>query len=79
MNLSDRLNKRRERNPKKIEPDKIAMNAILAKLSEPSTIRGIISLLGAFGITINPELLPHITAAVLAAVGIVNVVRKEKK
>lgn len=55
------------------------MNAIVNKLTEPSTIRGIIALLGAVGITVQPEYHEHIVAAVLALIGIINVWRKERK
>lgn len=59
----------------KLEP----MKLLLDKLAEPSTIRGIIALLGAVGITVQPEYHEHIIAAVLALIGIINVWRKESK
>jgi hypothetical protein len=55
------------------------MKIVLQKLTEPSTIRGVIALLGAFGITVQPEYHEHIIAAVLALLGIINVWRKESK
>ena len=68
----ERLN-RRKPNPTK------PMKMMIEKLTEPSTIRGIIALLGAFGITVQPEYHEHIIAAVLALIGIINVWRKEPK
>jgi hypothetical protein len=55
------------------------MKMMIEKLTEPSTIRGIIALLGAFGITVQPEYHEHIIAAVLALIGIINVWRRESK
>jgi len=65
-------------NRKKPNPIKL-MKMMIEKLTEPSTIRGIIALLGAFGITVQPEYHEHIIAAVLALIGIINVWRKESK
>ena len=67
----ERLNRRKT---KPIKP----MKMMIEKLTEPSTIRGIIALLGAFGITVQPEYHEHIIAAVLALIGIINVWRKER-
>lgn len=71
------LRRQRQRNPKKIKPTPIIMNAVLSKLLEPSTIRGLISLAGAFGIAIHPELVPHIVTVVMGINGLINVWRKE--
>jgi len=68
----ERLNHKK---PNPVKPMKI----VLQKLTEPSTIRGVIALLGAFGITVQPEYHEHIIAAVLALLGIINVWRKESK
>jgi hypothetical protein len=68
----ERLNRKK---PNPVKPMKI----MIQKLTEPSTIRGIIALLGAFGITVQPEYHEHIIAAVLALLGIINVWRKESK
>ena len=67
----ERLNKRK---PNLIKP----VNLILTKLQEPSTIRGLIALAAAFGMTIQPEYQDHIVAVCLALIGIINVWRKEK-
>lgn len=71
------LRRQRLKNPHKIKPVPIVMNAILSKLLEPSTIRGLISVAGAFGLAIHPEMVTHIVAAVMAINGIINVWRKE--
>jgi hypothetical protein len=68
----ERLNRKK---PNPIKP----MKMMIEKLTEPSTIRGIIALLGAFGITVQPEYHEHIIAVVLALIGIINVWRKESK
>ena len=71
------LRRQRERNPHKLKPTPIIMHAVITKLLEPSTIRGLISIAGAFGIFVNPEMVPHIVTAVMAINGIINVWRKE--
>ncbi len=58
---------------------KKAMKPILAKLAEPSTVRGILALAAALGVTIEPAYHEHIIAAFLALVGIINVWRSEPK
>lgn len=55
------------------------MNWILGRLSETSTWRGLILILTAAGITMSPELVNAITAAGLALVGLINVIRKEPR
>ena len=55
------------------------MHYLLTRLTEQSTWRGIILLLTAFGVQVEPELQGHIIAGGLAIVGIINVFRKEKK
>ena len=72
----------RATNPCNTEPPNLKldpMKLLLDKLTEPSTIRGIIALLGAVGITVQPEYHEHIIAAVLALIGLINVWRKESK
>jgi hypothetical protein len=68
----ERLNKRK---PNPVKP----MNVVLAKLQEPSTVRGLLAIAAALGVTIQPEYHDHIVAAFLALVGIINVWRKERK
>jgi hypothetical protein len=71
------LRRVRVKNPHKLKPTPVIMSAVITKLLEPSTIRGLISIAGAFGIFINPEMVPHIVTAVMAINGIINVWRKE--
>jgi hypothetical protein len=52
---------------------------ILDRLSESSTYRGAIFLLGGLGISIVPEQANAIAAASMAIVGAINVFRKDKK
>jgi hypothetical protein len=52
---------------------------ILDRLSESSTYRGAIFLLGGLGITLAPEQANAIAAASMAVVGAINVFRKQKK
>lgn len=48
------------------------------KLTQPSTWRGLISLLSGLGVTISPELVEHIVTLAVSAFGIVEIVRSEK-
>ena len=50
----------------------------LLKLNQPSTWRGLISLLSGLGVAISPELIEHIVALAVSAFGIVEIVRSEK-
>jgi hypothetical protein len=52
---------------------------ILDRLSESSTYRGAIFLLGGLGISIVPEQANAIAAASMAIVGAINVFRKQAK
>lgn len=54
------------------------MEWILERLKEPSTWKGLAGLLGAIGVAISPELIGQIGAAVIAIIGAIEVVRKEK-
>jgi hypothetical protein len=54
------------------------VNYILDRLSESSTYRGAIFLLGGLGITLVPEQANAIAAASMAVVGAINVFRKQK-
>ena len=56
------------------------MNWILDRLSENSTWRGLITLATATGVfTISPNLAEAIIAAGLGIVGLVNIIRSERK
>lgn len=51
--------------------------SLVSKLKEPSTVRGIITLLGLFGYGFNKELAEPIAVAVGAALSIVEIIRRE--
>ena len=52
---------------------------ILERLSEASTIRGIIMFFGGLGLTIEPELMNQIIAVTIAGSGIIGMVFKDRK
>lgn len=52
---------------------------VIDRLNEPSTWRGLIGLLTAAGIMLSPELSSAIIAAGLGLVGLINIIRKERK
>ena len=54
------------------------MNYILQQLKQKSTYAGILSLLSAFGLVVDPEQFAAIAAAVIAIVGVYETFRKEK-
>ncbi len=54
------------------------MNWIIERLQEPSTWRGLTMLATAAGVTISPELMPHIVATGTAVAGLLGVVTKDK-
>ena len=51
---------------------------ISERLNEPSTWRGVISLITGLGVKLRPDLAESIISAGLALMGVINVVRKEK-
>ncbi len=53
------------------------LSYVIARLGEPSTWRGLFALLTALGITLHPEQIAAITSLGLAAIGAINVLRKE--
>lgn len=55
------------------------MNRVIEMMKEPSTWRGALSILTAFGVVLSPEQASAIIAAGLAAMGLVNVFRREGK
>jgi len=55
------------------------MKTILDKLKEPSTYRGLAVLAGTAGIVLSPNLTVAIGAAVAAVIGLIEVIRSEKK
>ena len=55
----------------------IVMNWVIGRLREPSTYRGLVWLLTALGITIEPELWEKITAVGMAVAGLLGVILQE--
>lgn len=55
------------------------MNFIMQRLGEASTWRGLIGLATAAGLSISPEFATQIIAAGTGLIGIINVLRQEKK
>jgi len=55
------------------------MKTIISKLKEPSTYRGLTILAGTAGVVISPNLALAIGAAVAAIIGVIEVIRSEKK
>lgn len=51
----------------------------LARLAEASTYRGLVFVLGAAGIVLDPDKANAIFAASMAVAGAINIFRKEKK
>ena len=54
------------------------MNYFLARLKEPSTWRGIIAVLTAFGVTFSPEQVEFIISIGLAGIGLVGALFPDK-
>jgi len=54
------------------------MKTLLAKLKEPSTIRGIAIIGGVAGLSLDPAKWDAIGAAVAAILGLIEIFRKEK-
>ena len=55
------------------------MNAIINKLKEPSTIKGIVALAGLIGYAVSPEQYDKIMLALPVLIGVWETVRKEIK
>jgi hypothetical protein len=55
------------------------MNRLLEALKEPSTWRGILSILTAAGVAIDPDQASAIIAIGMALIGAINIFRKEPK
>jgi hypothetical protein len=54
------------------------VNIVIERLSENSTWRGVILVVTALGLKLEPELQNQIVAAGLSLVGLINIVRKGK-
>jgi hypothetical protein len=55
------------------------MNYLVARLKEKSTYSGILALLSAVGLAIDPEQFAAVAAAVMALVGVFEVFRRENR
>ena len=55
------------------------MTYLVARLKEKSTYSGILALLSAVGVAVDPEQFSAIAAALMALVGVFEVFRREKK
>jgi hypothetical protein len=55
------------------------MNYLLERLKEPSTWRGLLALATALGVKLHPELQEAILSTGLALIGLINMVRVERK
>lgn len=54
------------------------MNTILARLKEKSTYAGLATLLGAFGLAIDPDIFGHASTILISLVGLYEILRREK-
>ena len=54
------------------------MKNLISRLKEPSTIRGFCILLGLVGVNLEPEAVNAITSLTIAALGAIELFRKEK-
>ena len=55
------------------------MNTLLGYLKQPSTWRGLIGIISAFGLVLSPEQATAIISLGVAGIGAVEVFRNEKK
>ncbi len=50
-----------------------------ARLKEPSTYQGVTAIAGAIGVSIQPDLYESIAALMVAIIGVIQTIKKEKK
>lgn len=74
MKLSDMLERRRRRNPNRIEPKKM----IVEKLKQPSTIKGVLALLSVIGLQLSDEAIEAASQVILAALALWEILRNER-
>ena len=55
------------------------MDYLVSRLKEKSTYSGLLALLSAFGLAVDPEQFSAIAAALMALVGVFEVFRRERK
>jgi len=54
-------------------------NWLKARLKEPSTYQGVTAIAGAIGVTVQPDLYECIAALMLAIIGVIQTIKKEKE
>jgi hypothetical protein len=50
-----------------------------SRLKEPSTYQGVTAIAGAIGVTVQPDMYESIAALMLAIIGVIQTIKKEKK
>ena len=55
------------------------MNYLIDRLNEASTWRGLALMLGALGVGVSPDMVNAIGSAVMAALGAIEVIRRERR
>lgn len=55
------------------------MEWIFERIKEPSTVRGVLMLVGVAGVNIAPDLSASIVSTVGAVAGLIEIIRKETK
>ena len=53
-------------------------NWLKSRLKEPSTYQGVTAIAGAIGVTIQPDMYESIAALMLAIIGVIQTIKKEK-
>lgn len=61
------------------QPVKFMLQWIKDRLPEKSTQEGLVALLAAIGVTVNPQLLEAIATAAVAIIAVIQIVHKEAK
>ena len=54
-------------------------NWLKSRLKEPSTYQGVTAIAGAIGVTVQPDLYESIAALMLAIIGVIQTIKKEKE
>ena len=53
-------------------------NWLKSRLKEPSTYQGVTAIAGAIGVTVQPDMYESIAALMLAIIGVIQTIKKEK-
>ena len=53
-------------------------NWLKSRLKEPSTYQGVTAITGAIGVTVQPDMYESIAALMLAIIGVIQTIKKEK-